>query len=57
MKIVEVEDDDRLLYYPLVSGQADDTAELCETPFPSASHAVRALEGRMNRRIYESVKR
>ena len=57
VKVVEVGDGDELLYYPLVSDRAEDAAELCETPFPSASHAVRALEWRMNRRIYDSVKR
>ena len=55
IKIAEVEEDARLLYYPLVSSASEDVAELCETPFPSASHAVRVLESRMNREIYESA--
>ena len=55
IKVAEVEDDSGLLYYPIISNASDDVAELCETPFPSASHAVRALESRMNREIYESA--
>ncbi len=55
IKVAEVEDDDGLLYYPLVSSASNDVGALCETPFPSASQAVRALESRMNRNIYESV--
>ena len=53
--VAEVEDDGGLLYYPVVSNASDDVAELCETPFPSASHAVRALESRANREIYKSA--
>lgn len=55
IKVAEVEDDGGLFYYPLVSSASEDVAELCETPFPSASHAVRALESQINREIYESV--
>ena len=55
IKVVENENEDALLYYPVVSSVSKDVAELCETPFPSASHAVRALESRMNREIYESA--
>ncbi len=55
IRVAEVEDDGGLLYYPVVSSASDDVAELCETPFPSASHAVRALESRMNRDVYESA--
>ena len=57
IRVAEVEDDDGLLYYPVISNASDDVAKLCETPFPSASHAVRALESRMNREIYESATR
>lgn len=55
IKVAEVEDDGGLFYYPLVSSVSEDVAELCKTPFPSASHAVRALESRMNRDIFESA--
>ena len=55
IRVAEVEDDDGLLYYPVISNASDDVARLCETPFPSASHAVRALESRMNREIYQSA--
>ena len=53
--VAELKDDEGLVYYPVISGASDDLAELCGTPFPSASHAVRALESRMNREIYESA--
>ena len=55
LRVAEVEDDGRLVYYPVVSSESEDVAQLCETPFPSASHAVRALESRMNREIYEAA--
>ena len=55
IRVAEVEDDGGLVYYPVVSSVSEDVAELCETPFPSASHALRALESRMNREIYESA--
>ena len=55
IRVAEVEDDGGLLYYPVISNASDDVAELCETPFPSASHAVRALESRMNLEIYKSA--
>lgn len=55
LRVAEVEDDGQLVYYPVVSSESEDVARLCETPFPSASHAVRALEARMNREIYESA--
>ena len=55
IRVAEVEDDGELLYYPVVSSAAKDVAELCGKPFPSASHAVRALESRINRNIYESA--
>ena len=55
IRVAEVEDDGGLLYYPVVSSASADVAVLCETSFPSASHAVRALESRMNREIYESA--
>ena len=51
--VAEVEDNGRLLYYPVVSPVSDQVAEVCETPFSSAAHAVRALELRMNREIYQ----
>ena len=55
VKVVEVDDEDGLVYYPIVTPVSDGVAELCETPFKSASEAVRALEARMNRAIYESA--
>ena len=55
IRVAEVEGDGGLLYYPVISNASGEVAELCETPFPSASHAVRALESRMNREIYESA--
>ena len=55
IRVAEVEDDGARVYYPIVSNASEDVAELCETPFPSASHAVRALESRMNREIYDSA--
>ena len=55
IRVAELKDDGGLLYYPVVLSASEDVAELCETPFPSASQAVRALESRMNREIYESA--
>lgn len=58
IRVAEVEDDGALVYYPVVSNASEEVAELCETPFPSASHAVRALESQMNREIYDcAIKR
>ena len=57
VKIVEVKDNDGLTYYPIVTSVFDEVSELCETPFKSASEAVRALEARMNRKIYQSAVR
>ncbi len=54
VRVVEVEEDGELLYYPVISNVSDDVVELCETSFLSASHAIRALESRMNLEIYES---
>ena len=55
VRVAEIEDNGGLLYYPVVSSASKQVAELCETPFTSAADAVRALELRMNREIYESV--
>ena len=55
IRVAEVEDDGGLLYYPVVSSASEDVVALCETPYPSASHAVRALELMMNREIYKSA--
>ena len=55
IRVAEVDDGGRLLYYPVVSSASEDLVELCETPFPSASHAVRAVESLMNRGIYKSA--
>ena len=55
LRVVEVGGDDGLAYYPRVSPASAEAAELCETPFGSASAAARALELRLNRAIYESA--
>jgi len=55
LRILEVEDDEGLAYYPRVSPPSAEIGELCETPFRSASKAVRALELSLNRAIYESA--
>lgn len=55
IRILEVEDNDELVYYPTVSPTSAEVEQLCETPFQSASDAVRALELMLNRAIYESV--
>ena len=55
VRVAEIEDDGGLLYYPVISSASKQVAELCETPFTSAVDAVRALELRMNREIYESA--
>ena len=56
IRVGEVEDDGEMVYFPVVSGAYEELTDLCKTPFQSASHAIRALESRMNREIYESVK-
>ncbi len=55
VRVAEVKDDGELLYYLIVSEASEEVAELRETPFASASQAVRALELRMNKDIYEST--
>ena len=55
LRVVEVEDGEELVYYPTVSPTSAEAEKLCEAPFRSASEAVRALELRLNRAIYESV--
>ena len=55
LRILEVEDDEGPAYYPRVRPASAEAAELCETPFRSASEAVRALELRLNRAIYRSA--
>lgn len=55
LRVVEVEDGEGLVYYPTVNPTSAEAEQLCETPFRSASEAVRALELRLNRAIYESV--
>ena len=55
LRVVEVEDEERLAYYARVSSASAEAGRLCETPFRSASEAVRALELRLNRAIYESA--
>ena len=55
LRVMEVEDEERLAYYPRVSPASAEAGKLCATPFRSASEAVRALELRLNRDIYESA--
>ncbi len=55
LRILEVEDDEGLAYYPRVSPASAEARELYKTPFRSASEAVRALEVRLNRAIYRSA--
>ena len=57
VKVVEVQDGDELVYYPVVSPASEEVAELCESPCKSASEAVRALEMRMNWEIYLAAKK
>ena len=55
VRVVEVQGEDGLHYYPILSEASDDVAKLCETPFRSASEAVRTLELRINKQIYDSA--
>lgn len=55
LKVAEIEDDGRLVYYAFISQSSEKVAELCRMSFQSASHAIRALELQMNREIYESA--
>ena len=55
LRVVETEDDEGISYYPRVSPASADAAEVCEMAFGSAGQAVRALELRLNRAIYESA--
>lgn len=54
VRIVEVEDDvGQLRYYPFARGTTVAVEDVCRTPFDSASEAVRALELRVNTKIYQ----
>ena len=57
LRVLEVEDDAGLAYYPRVSPALAEAGELCETSFGSASEAVRALELTLNRAIYRAARR
>ena len=57
LRVLEVEDDAGLAYYPRVNPASAEVGELCETSFRSASEAMRALELRLNRAIYWSARR
>lgn len=57
LRILEVEDDAGLAYYPRLNPASAEAEELCETSFGSASEAVRALEQGLNRAIYRSAAR
>ena len=50
-----MEDEEGPAYYPRVSPASAEAGELCETPFRSASEAVRTLELSLNRAIYRSA--
>ena len=52
VSIAEVADEGGLVYHPVVADSSEGVSVLCETPFASASLAVRALELRMNEEIY-----
>ncbi|MDE2833729.1 MAG: hypothetical protein OXM02_04330 [Bacteroidota bacterium] len=53
VKVVEIEDEGDLHYYPLVSAGSERAQELSATAFPSAAHAIRALELRLNQAALE----
>lgn len=55
LKVAEINYQENLVYYLVVSPTSEQVAELCETSFSSAAHAVRALESLMNREIYEAA--
>lgn len=57
VRVVEVKNEDGLVYYPIVTSASEQVAELCETPFQSAAEAVRELEVCMNSEIYKSAVR
>ncbi|MDE0061491.1 MAG: hypothetical protein OXP09_18960 [Gammaproteobacteria bacterium] len=57
LRVLEVEDDEGLAYYPRVNPASAEAGKVCETSFPSASEAVRALEQRLNQAIYLSAAR
>ena len=52
VRVAEVADECGLVYHPIVADASEGVAALCETPFASASLAVRALELQMNAEIY-----
>ena len=55
IRIAEIKDDGVLCYYPVVAQTCEHVAELRETAYPSAAHAARALELRMNEKILEAA--
>ena len=55
LRVLELEEDEGLAYYARATPASAEAAEVCETSFRSASAAVRALELRLNRALYESV--
>ena len=57
LRVLEVEEDEGLAYYPRLRPASAEAGELCERSFRSASEAVRALELRLNRAIYRSAAR
>ena len=55
IRVLEIEDDGELSYYPRMSGVDSPVADLCNKPFQRASEAVRALEVELNRAKYEAT--
>ncbi|MXW07644.1 MAG: hypothetical protein F4X56_08690 [Gammaproteobacteria bacterium] len=55
VKAIEVESEDELVYYPVVSNVSNEITKLCESPYKSAVEAVRALEVSMNKELYTSA--
>ena len=55
VKAIEVDSDDELVYYPVVSNVSNEITKLCESPYKSAVEAVRALEVSMNKELYTSA--
>ena len=57
VRIVEVDEGHRLVYYPRVSPASKRVTKLCDSPFESASEAARALELQMNWEAFETQRK
>jgi hypothetical protein len=55
IKVVEVNGEDGVHYYPILPQVSENVGQLCERAFHSAGEAVRAVELWMNQRLYESA--